>query len=58
MDLLIGDASKAKRILGWEPRTKFKELVHLMVDADMKALADQLSGKVAARTDLADKGSF
>jgi GDPmannose 4,6-dehydratase len=58
VDLLIGDASKAKRILGWEPKTKFKELVHLMVDADIKALDDQLSGKVAARTDPADKGSF
>jgi GDPmannose 4,6-dehydratase len=58
VDLLIGDASKAKRILGWEPKTKFKELVHLMVDADVKALDDQLSGKVAARTDRADKGSF
>jgi GDPmannose 4,6-dehydratase len=58
VDLLIGDASKAKRILGWEPKTKFKELVHLMVDADIKALDDQLSGKVAARTDRADKGSF
>jgi GDPmannose 4,6-dehydratase len=58
VDLLIGDASKAKRILGWEPKTKFKELVHLMVDADVTALADQLSGKVAARTDRADKGSF
>jgi GDPmannose 4,6-dehydratase len=58
VDLLIGDASKAKRILGWEPKTKFKELVHLMVDADIKALADQLSGKVAARTDHADKGGF
>ena len=58
VDLLIGDASKAKRILGWEPKTKFKELVHLMVDADITALDDQLSGKVAVRTDLADKGSF
>ena len=58
VDLLIGDASKAKRILGWEPKTKFKELVHLMVDADIKALADQLSGKIAARSDHADKGSF
>jgi GDPmannose 4,6-dehydratase len=58
VDLLIGDASKAKRLLGWEPKTKFKELVHLMVDADVKALADQLSGKVAARTETADKGSF
>lgn len=35
VDLLIGDASKAKRKLGWEPRVTFKELVHLMVDADV-----------------------
>jgi GDPmannose 4,6-dehydratase len=35
VDLLIGDASKAKRELGWEPKVRFKELVRLMVDADM-----------------------
>jgi GDPmannose 4,6-dehydratase len=58
VDLLIGDASKAKRILGWQPKTQFKELVHLMVDADIEALADQLSGKVAAPRDRADKGHF
>lgn len=34
VDLLIGDASKAKRILGWEPKTTFKQLVRLMVDSD------------------------
>jgi GDPmannose 4,6-dehydratase len=37
VDLLIGDASKAKKILGWEPKVKFKELVEIMVDADLKA---------------------
>jgi len=37
VDLLVGDASKAKRKLGWQPRTTFKELVRLMVDADMEA---------------------
>jgi GDPmannose 4,6-dehydratase len=37
VDLLIGDASKAKRKLGWAPKTKFKELVRLMVDADLEA---------------------
>ncbi len=47
VDLLIGDASKAKRILGWEPKTRFKDLVKLMVDADLKTLEDQLAGKVA-----------
>ena len=35
VDVLIGDASKAKRKLGWEPKVTFKELVHLMVDADV-----------------------
>lgn len=38
VDLLIGDPSKARRKLGWEPTTKFKDLVHLMVDADIAAL--------------------
>ena len=36
VDLLIGDPDKAKRKLGWEARTKFKDLVRLMVDADME----------------------
>lgn len=35
VDLLIGDYSKAKKKLGWEPKTKFKDLVKLMVDADL-----------------------
>lgn len=35
VDLLIGDAAKAKRDLGWKPKTNFKQLVHMMVDADM-----------------------
>jgi GDPmannose 4,6-dehydratase len=38
VDLLVGDASKAKRLLEWEPKTTFKDLVSLMVDADMAAL--------------------
>jgi GDPmannose 4,6-dehydratase len=37
VDLLIGDASKARSKLGWEAKTKFKELVRLMVDADTEA---------------------
>jgi GDPmannose 4,6-dehydratase len=36
VDLLQGDASKAKRQLGWKPETGFKELVRLMVDADLE----------------------
>ena len=38
VELLIGDASKAKRKMGWEPRTKFKDLIELMVDADLALL--------------------
>ena len=40
VDLLIGDSRKAKSELGWEPKTKFKELVHMMVDADLKLVSD------------------
>lgn len=36
VDVLLGDASKIKNTLGWEPRTKFKELVEMMVDADLE----------------------
>lgn len=36
VDLLIGDPSKAKKVLGWEPAVKFKELVKMMMDADME----------------------
>jgi GDPmannose 4,6-dehydratase len=36
VDLLLGDAGKAKRKLGWEPKTTFPELVRLMVDADIE----------------------
>jgi GDPmannose 4,6-dehydratase len=39
VDHLIGDASKAKRELGWEPRTSFEQLIRLMVDADYKLLS-------------------
>jgi GDPmannose 4,6-dehydratase len=41
VDLLIGDASKAKRDLGWEPRTRFEELIRLMVDSDLRLLSGQ-----------------
>ncbi|HEY6835413.1 MAG TPA: GDP-mannose 4,6-dehydratase [Gaiellaceae bacterium] len=38
VDQLIGDPSKAKEQLGWEPRTSFRELVEMMVDADLERL--------------------
>jgi GDPmannose 4,6-dehydratase len=37
--LLIGDPAKAKAKLGWEPTTKFHDLVKIMVDADLQALS-------------------
>jgi GDPmannose 4,6-dehydratase len=45
VDLLIGDASKAKQKLGWEPKTKFTDLVKLMVEADIQRVQDHLAGK-------------
>src|SRR6201996_9099192 len=39
VDQLIGDPSKAERILGWKPETSFEELIRLMVDADYELLA-------------------
>jgi GDPmannose 4,6-dehydratase len=36
VDILLGNPAKARRVLGWEPRVTFRELVHLMVDADLE----------------------
>lgn len=49
VDLLIGDPSKAKKKLGWEPKTTFKELAELMVDADIELLEKTLKGKITHR---------
>jgi GDPmannose 4,6-dehydratase len=38
VDLLIGDPARAKKQLGWEPKVRFKELVQIMVDADVEML--------------------
>jgi GDPmannose 4,6-dehydratase len=38
VDLLIGDSTKARQQLGWEPSVTFEELVHLMVEADLEAV--------------------
>jgi GDPmannose 4,6-dehydratase len=42
VDFLLGDAGKARRVLGWKPRVSFKELVRMMVDADAAAPASRL----------------
>jgi GDPmannose 4,6-dehydratase len=41
VDLLVGDASKAGRVLGWEPHVTFKELVRIMIDADVALLKEE-----------------
>ncbi len=48
VDLLIGDSSKAKEKLGWEPKVTFAELARIMVDADMKIAEQELAVKRAA----------
>ena len=56
VDHLIGDYGKAKRLLGWEPRTSFEDLIRLMVDADLKALQTTLTadsaGEIKAKGNL------
>jgi len=41
VDLLVGDASKARRVLGWEPRIDFRQLVRIMVDSDLALLKEE-----------------
>ncbi len=40
VDVLLGDPSKAKKQMGWEPKVKFKELVKIMVESDMKMIKE------------------
>ena len=47
VDLLIGDATKAKKMLNWEPQVRFEELVRIMVDADMALIE---SGRETAKS--------
>jgi len=44
VDALCGDATKAREQLGWEPTVTFNELVKIMIDADVKQLADERAG--------------
>lgn len=52
VDLLIGDATKARKVLGWKPKVKFDELVTMMVDADMADVARRVSGDKSVETAL------
>jgi GDPmannose 4,6-dehydratase len=47
VDHLVGDASKAREKLGWEPRTGFEEMIRLMVDADLELLSRGVPRKQA-----------
>jgi len=44
VDYLVGDASKAKQKLGWEPKVRFSDLIEMMVDADLEAERLRLEG--------------
>jgi GDPmannose 4,6-dehydratase len=45
VDILVGDASKARKALGWEPKVRFPDLVRIMVDADMALLSRETPRK-------------
>ncbi len=49
VDLLIGDPSKAKKQLGWEPKVRFKDLVKIMVDADLVLAKQELAFQQATQ---------
>ena len=51
VDVLLGDFSKARNELGWEPTVTFKELVRIMIEADVKLLEDQLAGRAVRLSD-------
>ncbi|HKV05087.1 MAG TPA: GDP-mannose 4,6-dehydratase [Candidatus Acidoferrales bacterium] len=49
IDCLLGDASKARKKLGWAPRTTFQSLVRVMVEADVQSLEESLTGQAERR---------
>ena len=49
VDLLVGDPRKADDVLAWQPRTSFRQLVHMMIDADMNALGPRPMANAASR---------
>jgi len=49
VDILLGDASKAHKKLGWVPKVRFHELVRLMVDADVQLLKEKMTGEFKRR---------
>jgi GDPmannose 4,6-dehydratase len=57
VDLLVGDASKARRELGWEPTVSFEELVRMMVDADVARLEEAIRHGAVSATRPALRGA-
>ena len=57
VDLLLGDATKARERLGWKPSVGFKELVRIMVDADVQALEEAMRGGAGYASNTAS-GAF
>jgi len=53
VDVLIGDSSKAKRVLGWQPEVSFEGLVKLMVDSDLEAIGLKPIGNAEGSLDIA-----
>ena len=53
VDLLIGDPSKAKKVLGWEPELNFEGLVKLMVDSDLEAIGLPTVSGASGESDIA-----
>jgi GDPmannose 4,6-dehydratase len=49
VDLLLGDASKAREKLGWKPKVGFKELVRMMIDADLERVQREIYGYGSTR---------
>ncbi len=47
VDMLLGDASKARRVLGWAPRVSFTQLTAMMVDADLELARRELKSNGA-----------
>jgi GDPmannose 4,6-dehydratase len=59
VDYLCADASKARRVLGWEPTVTFDELVRIMVEADMESVETRLKGGTEAlRLVIAGEGRY
>jgi GDPmannose 4,6-dehydratase len=58
VDALIGDYSKAKRVLGWEPTVRFEQLVQIMVDSEVAAIEAEFAGRPRPTTDQAAERRF